>query len=190
MGTERWRLFVAIPIGDALRADLTAAVERWRQRPDLAGLRWTEPASWHVTLAFIGPLEMSAVPDLVGRVTDAAAAHQPMQLRTGGVGGFPSTARARVAWYGVNDPDDRLATLATDVRSAAGVDIDGKFRGHITVARAKREQVDLRSWVRDGEAPPGEVPVDRVQLMRSHLGRGPARYEVLESIAIGVVARV
>ena len=190
MGTDRWRLFVAIPIGYGLRADLRAAVERWRQRPDLAGLRWTDPGSWHVTLAFIGPVEMSAVPDLIGRLTDAAAVHQPMRLRAGGVGGFPSAARARVAWYGLYDPDDRLATLATDVRSAAGVDIEGEFRAHITVGRAKREQVDLRAWVREGEAPLGDVAVDRVELMRSHLGRAPAGYEVLGSIAIGAVARV
>ena len=64
MSDERWRCFVAVPIGEALRRDLAAAVEGWRIRPDLAGLRWTEPQSWHVTLAFLGPIEASSVTGL------------------------------------------------------------------------------------------------------------------------------
>ena len=189
MLTERWRLFVAVPIGDELRGDLAEAVERWRQRPDLAGLRWTDPATWHLTLAFMGPVEPSAVPGLVARLTDAAAVHAPMDLRTGGVGGFPSASRSRVAWYGVADPDGGLAALAADVRGAAGVDAEAAFRGHITLARARREPVDLSGWVRDASAPVGELAIGRVEPMRSHLG-GPVRYELLESIAIGAAARV
>ena len=42
MSVERWRCFVAIPIGEALRADLRAAVEGWRRREDLAGMRWAD----------------------------------------------------------------------------------------------------------------------------------------------------
>jgi RNA 2',3'-cyclic 3'-phosphodiesterase len=189
MATERWRLFVAVPISDDLRRNLAAAVEEWKQRPDLAGLRWTDPASWHVTLAFIGPVEASAVPGLVERVTDVAATHHPMHLRTGGVRGFPSAARSRVAWHGIDDDAGRLAAVATDVRHAVDVDAAVAFRGHITLARSGRAPVDLRAWVREAGAPVLDLTVDRMDLMRSHLGRGLARYEVLKSMQIGAVVR-
>ena len=189
MSDERWRCFVAVPIGEALRRDLAAAVEGWRIRPDLAGLRWTEPQSWHVTLAFLGPIEASSVTGLTARLADAVEPRAPVHLRTGGVGGFPSAARARVAWYGITDLDGALTALAADVRRAAGVETS-EFRGHVTLARARRDPVDLRAWLRDAEAALGELAVDRVDLMRSHLGRGPARYEVLESFTLGVAARV
>ena len=189
MSDERWRCFVAVPIGEALRRDLAAAVEGWRLRPDLAGLRWTDAESWHVTLAFLGPIEASSVTGLTARLADAVEPRAPVHLRTGGVGGFPSAARARVAWYGVADLDDALAALAAGVRRAAGVETS-EFRGHVTLARARRDPVDLRAWVRSAEAPTGELAVDRVHLMRSHPGRGPAQYEVVESFMLGVAAGV
>lgn len=189
MSDERWRCFVAAPIGEELRADLAAAVDEWRARADLAGLRWSDPASWHVTLAFVGPVDPPSVADLSARLDAAAAARAPIHLRTAGVGGFPALARARVAWYGVGDPDGTLAALARDVRREAGVDAD-KFRGHVTLARARGEPVDLRAWIRDADAPSGELVVDHIELMRSHLGRGPARYEVLDALALRVAANV
>lgn len=189
MNTLRWRCFVAVPLGEELRRELAAAVDGWRLWPSVSGLRWTDPASWHVTLAFLGPIEATAIAGLVGRLSASVEDHAPMRLATGGVGGFPSAARARVAWYGVADPHDALADLAADVQRAAGVE-GGQFRAHVTLARARREPVDLRDWARDAESPGGELAVDRVELMRSHLGRGPARYEVLESFVIGAAARV
>jgi 2'-5' RNA ligase len=189
MSDERWRCFVAVPITEALRAELAAAVDEWRARPDLAGLRWSDAASWHVTLAFLGSIEPSVVRDLTARLADAVDGHALMQRPAGGVGGFPSAARSRVAWYGVADPDGALADLAGEVLRASGVE-DAAFRGHVTLARARRGPVDLRAWVQEADAPAGVLTVDRVQLMRSRLGRGPAQYEELESFALGAAARV
>jgi RNA 2',3'-cyclic 3'-phosphodiesterase len=189
MSDERWRCFVAVPLGEPLRRELAAAVDDWRRRPDLAGLRWTDPGSWHVTLAFLGSIEASSITNHVADLADAVDRHAPACLETAGVGGFPSAARARVAWYGVADLDGALAALAADVRRAAGVE-SSEFRGHVTLARTRRDPVDLRAWVRDAEAPAGELAVDRVELMRSHLGRRPARYEVVESFSLGDAARV
>jgi 2'-5' RNA ligase len=189
MDPERWRCFVAVPLGEELRRELAAAVDGWRLRADLAGLRWTDPSSWHVTLAFLGPVDRSWVSDLATCLAGVVAGHAPMQVRTAGVGGFPSVARARVAWYGVTDAGGSLRALADDVRRAAGAE-GGAFRAHVTLGRSMHSALDLRGWVREAGAPAGQLVVDRVDLMRSHLGRGPAHYELLESLAVGVAARV
>ena len=62
--TEAWRCFVAIPISDELRAAIASAVDRWRSTDAPLGLRWTDPASWHVTLAFMGATDPRSVPRL------------------------------------------------------------------------------------------------------------------------------
>ena len=98
MSAERWRCFVAIPIGDALREDLRTAVAGWRDHDDLAGLRWTDADAWHVTLAFLGSIDAASVPEVVGRLATVAEAHPATRSTTGGLGGFPTPARARVAW--------------------------------------------------------------------------------------------
>ncbi|MGH2356932.1 MAG: RNA 2',3'-cyclic phosphodiesterase [Candidatus Limnocylindria bacterium] len=189
-GVERpWRLFVAVPLDEELRAALAAAVDAWRSRPGADGLRWTNPDGWHVTLAFLGATEASRVPALLSGLERAAGESPAFTLETGGIGGFPSARRARVAWYGVADPERRLRALAASVRRELKVE-PGPFRGHLTLARARdRDGVDLTGWLRPDEAPEGTLAVDRLVLYRSHLGRGPAQYEVVAEAPLGAMVR-
>jgi 2'-5' RNA ligase len=187
--SDRWRCFVAVPIGEELREALAGAVEAWRARADLAGLRWTDPAGWHLTLAFLGPTGSDAIPGLVGALERVAPGHAPLRLATGGLGAFPSRAHARVAWYGVADPERRLTALAREVTPAVGLEGDARFRAHVTLARARSEPIDARPWLEGAAAPAGELVVDRMELMRSHLGRGPAHYETLATVPLGVLSR-
>ena len=189
MSEAPWRCFVAVPLADELRARLAAAVAGWCRLPELAAMRWAEPESWHVTLAFLGATEPERVPAVAAALAATAAEHEPWTAGTGGVGVFPSASSARVAWYGVSDSDGRFARLAADVRAALEMEDAGRFRPHVTLARRRREPVDLRAWVAAAAAPEGTLPVARIELMRSHLGRGPARYETLATTTLGASSR-
>jgi 2'-5' RNA ligase len=188
--SERWRCFVALPIGDELREALAVTVEAWHDRPELPGLRWTDHESWHVTLAFLGHRPAEEVSRIAATLQDVTARHGPMELSGGKMGAFPSAARARVVWYGIVNADGSLKHLARELRAALDVDTAQPFRPHITIARAKREPVDLRSFLAGERGPSMIWRATRVDLMRSHLGRGPARYELIESAALGAVSRV
>lgn len=183
--TESWRCFVAVPVGDEFRAAFASSVGEWGRRPDLEGLRWSEPDAWHLTLAFLGDIPAADVPRLTGALEACCRSHDVGELHPSGLGGFRSASRARVAWCGVADPFGRLRALAHAVREALGLEVE-PFRAHVTLARARSAPVDLRHWVASTHAPQLRIPLDRVELMRSQLGRGPARYEVLGSISLGV----
>jgi 2'-5' RNA ligase len=187
-----WRCFVAVPIGEELRADLTAAVERLRDAdPERdAAFRWTDPQGWHVTLAFLGSTPADAVPRIIEAMRTAAAGVGPFGLATGGLGAFPSPRRARVIWYRVADPERGLRGLARAVRGALHLEDGSAFRAHLTLARAR---ADRGSPLDDGllaaDLPSGEIVVDRLVLYRSHRGRGPAQYESLADVPLsGAVA--
>jgi 2'-5' RNA ligase len=181
-----WRCFLAVPLGDELRVDLAAAIEVWRDRPDCAGLRWTDPDAWHLTLAFIGDVEPMRVEALSTAISAALEPDAAMTLATGGVGAFPRPARANVAWYGIADPDGALAGLAGAVRRSLRMAPDPQpYRAHVTLARTRGGgRANLRAWVREADPPVGQIEVDRIDLMRSHLGSGPPRYEVLSTIRL------
>ncbi len=183
--TDAWRCFVSVPIPDGLRASLGEAVDGWRSRPDLAGLRWTDPNAWHLTLAFLGATDPGAVDRLGARLASIAAGHRRFDLPTGGLGGFPSDGRARVAWYGIEDPDGRLRSLADDVGRGVDLEADRQFTAHLTLGRTGRDRLDLRPWIREADAPRGTLKVASIELMRSHPGRGPGRYESLASARLG-----
>lgn len=185
MTDARWRCFVAVPIGEGLRAHLRAAVDGWRH---VEALRWTDPDSWHVTLAFLGPIEPASVPGVIERLAAVTEKHEGLSLRSEGLGAFPSPARARVAWYGIEDEQAQLARLAVHVTAALDLEAPQPFRPHITMARARRRPVDLRSWLANASAPEGVLEVSQLDLMRSHIGGGPARYETLAMIPLGVPA--
>lgn len=184
MPEERWRCFVAVPISDELRTALHEYVAELRQLPWADGWRWTDPAGWHVTLAFLGDIAPSSVPEIAKALREVAARRSVFTVPTGGFGVFPSSQRPRVLWYGVDDPSGQLAALATDVRAALHV-VHSPFRGHITVAR-KRDRghaaVIAHGLVRVG-APSYEVDVDSLILHRTSLGKN-SQYELVRKTQI------
>ena len=182
--TGRWRCFVAAPIPPGLRASLADAVVPWGTD---AALRWSAPESWHLTLAFLGEVDPATVGEVRARVWEVAGRHEPMRLGAGGIGAFPSASRARLIWYGVEDPDGRLAGLAGDLADALGLDARSPFRAHVTLARVRRGSVDLRGWLAEASAsaPTGTLNVRQLELMRSHLGQGAPRYETLATMELG-----
>ena len=183
--SDAWRCFVAVSLGDELRATLAASVAAWKGHDDLAGLRWSDPPGWHLTLAFLGDIDAGSVGDVADALRAVGAGHRPMTLDTGGLGGFPSAARARVAWYGVEDRGGRLRHLADDVGVAVDLEPDRPFNAHVTLGRARGAAIDLRGWIGRADPPSGRLRVERIELMRSHVDRGPAHYETLASVPLG-----
>ena len=184
--TERWRCFVAVPLDTSVRDTLEQARDAWIGRPDLGGLRWSDPSAWHLTLAFLGNVDAASVQEVIASVRRVAERHAPLRLPAGGLGAFPTPARARVAWYAIGDPASHLAALARELGSALGVEVGDPFRPHITLARARREPADLRGSLAEAAdvAPSTTVAATAIELMRSHLGGGPAAYETLATIPL------
>lgn len=183
---ETWRCFVAVPLGDDLRRDLAATVAEWRAHASNPDLRWTDPAGWHVTLRFLGGVDPDSIPGLVDELRLTTADLVRFEVEGGGLGTFPNAAHARSVWYAIADPDDRLTALAT----AVGTE-DQPFRPHVTLGRPRdRGGAWLTEWMAGRTVPGSVIVVERIELMRSHLGSGPARYEVLASLPLGGAASV
>ena len=175
---ETWRLFVAVPLPWALRGAL-AEQPAPLQGSAPEGIRWTDPASWHVTLAFLGDTDPARVPDLVAALRTAVAPLPAFTAQIGGLGVFPNPGTARVVWLGV-DGGDALRHLAAVVADACGIDRAEPFRAHLTVARLRRR---TSPPCLDGEAQRvrRSLPVREVRLMRSRAGARQTRYVVLDN---------
>jgi RNA 2',3'-cyclic 3'-phosphodiesterase len=184
--TETWRCFVAVPLNEQVQAALSATVTAWRQEAPVQAMRWAEPDGWHVTLAFLGDVDPSDIAAVSETLRGVAGAHQPTEVGTGRLGAFPRSSSARVLWYGVADPDGALARLAGALAAALRVPSEEPFRPHVTLARARRRAVDLRGWIERASesAPAGRMAVESINLMRSHLGGGPAEYEALATVPL------
>lgn len=178
------RRFVALPVPDEPRAALDAAVASLRARSPR--WRWTDPAGWHVTLAFLGEVDDDAAGEAVEVVRTAVAAGiVPLTLRFGAAGRFGS----RVLWAGLDDdPAGSVAALGARVQTgleAAGLPVDRKpVRPHLTLARARSEAPITSEAPAMLSLPDVAWVCRRAELWVSHLDDGPARYTVDASIPL------
>ncbi len=184
---ERWRVFLAIEVPDAVREGLKEPLSALR--PLSESLRINPVERMHLTLHFLGHLPRTDVEHLPQALAPVVSRHQCFCLAAQGVGAFPGIGRPRVVWAGIAGADlPRLIALQAELGGglrAAGVTVEDRFSAHLTLARVRRplrapERTALRDWsARWGAASFGDVPVDQVRLMRSQLGGGPARYTTL-----------
>jgi RNA 2',3'-cyclic 3'-phosphodiesterase len=185
---ERWRVFLAIEIPEAVREALTGPLEALRPLHESIRINPTE--RMHLTLHFLGHLPPLVVEQMQPALATVVVRHHRFRIAAQGVGAFPAIARPRVLWAGITGADlPRLNALQAELVDAlrtAGVTVEGeRFHPHLTLGRVRRplkppERALLREWsVRWGAAAFGEVPVDQVRLMRSQLGGGPPRYTTL-----------
>ncbi len=185
------RLFVAVelpePWREAARA-ARAAIERGVGAPVSTSLRWVDPALMHVTMRFLGEVGEAGLAPLqqaLSRVVPPV----DVDLMLDGAGTFGPAARTEVVWLGVGGDADGLRALAARVEAAvvaAGLPPEERaFRAHLTLARLRRRASrDERRAVARVVAglvasPPAPFRARSVALVRSQLGRGGPRYEVL-----------
>jgi RNA 2',3'-cyclic 3'-phosphodiesterase len=178
------RLFVAIALPDSAASELDAVVGP--QRSTWPGLRWTGLDAWHLTLAFLGEVDPGLTGKLAVRLERAAARHPRLALSLGGAGAFPSPAKARVLWTGVQGDRQGLGALAASV--AAGTRRAGappaaearRYQPHLTLARC-RTPADVRPLVSELTGFAGTPWVaGEIYLIHSRLQQTP-RYETLGS---------
>jgi len=180
-----WRCFVAVPLPAGLRTDLADWVAAVRTANELdADWRWTDPDGWHITLAFLGATPPEAVAGLLERLAHDLHSREAFTVAAGGFGAFPSRSHARVLWYGIRDAGGRLGDLAAAVRATTGIDDEARFRPHVTLARARDRRGTTVPSLPVETMPAVDIPVRDLELMRSHLGHGPARYESLGHIPL------
>ncbi|GAA4225817.1 2'-5' RNA ligase [Streptosporangium album] len=184
------RLFVGLPLPRWVRDELAGALGP--HRAAWPGLRWPDPETWHVTLAFLGEVPEEVRPDLETRLARAASRHAPMTLSLVGAGAFPSARRARVFWTGLYGPRLRLVRLAGSLGAGAeragAVQTDRRpLRPHLTLARS-RTDVDLSRLVEDfGPFAGSSWEAGEVHLVRSHLG-AVVRYETVATYPLAARA--
>jgi 2'-5' RNA ligase len=167
------RLFVAVwPPAEVTQA--LASLDR----PDRRGLRWTTPDQWHVTLRFLGSMEDAEEGKraLDGAVP-VAAPGQPVAIAGPAVAPLgPSILCVPVA--GLED------IAASVVAATAGIGErppERPFRGHITLARARRG-VDVRALA--GQPFSAAWPVTELTLVASETRPSGARYRVVAGYAV------
>ena len=134
------RTFIAIEMPAKVKDLIASRVERLKALVP-RGIKWVDPKTCHLTLAFLGNVPNDRLPTLFRIMDTVAADSPPLHLKTGLLGVFPNPNRPRVIWLGLEGDTQLLAV--TQHRLQDALETDGfpreqrAFKPHITLGRAR-----------------------------------------------------
>ncbi|MGB9408545.1 MAG: RNA 2',3'-cyclic phosphodiesterase [Terracidiphilus sp.] len=178
------RLFVGIPLAAAVIEELRAAAVRLHSAGE--GLRWQAPASWHITLQFLGNTSEEQLACVVERLRTLHSPPVPVCLE-----GLDCFDRAGILIAGVRLTPELLllqerVTAAT--QPCGFVPEARSYQPHITLARSKGKRRDLAKLKAKLLHPPkfSRFVAQEFLLYESFLAPAGARYEVRERFPLDV----
>jgi len=180
-----WRLFVAIALPEAVKEEIEKVQSEMRTALPGNFVRWTKREQFHLTLKFLGNVAEARVGELSDSLRKASGPFEAMRLKAERIGFFPDMRYPRVAWVWVHDEKELLPRLQQAIELAAqrftAERAEKNFTGHVTLARIqgiKRPQAELLSKfaLEMTDRCFGEWAADKVELIRSELSSGGARY--------------
>jgi 2'-5' RNA ligase len=132
------RAFCGIPLDGSTREFIRDQTLELRRNFD--SVRWVSPDQWHITLAFCGNISTEQSHTLSKALESIHTC--PIRVRFCRLGAFPSLRRARVVWFGLDDPDGELAALQERVHRCSrelGHHLEARpFHPHVTLGRTRR----------------------------------------------------
>jgi len=186
------RCFLALTLPESVARTLVSARKRFLiEAPGWAGEKWVATPNLHVTVAFLGDLDDSAVRAAGRRLTEAASGVPTFDLALGGVAAVPSPRAATMLWATLDDAEGRLVTLRDVLMTAfpqVGVDARRPLRPHVTLVRARSARcaeagplaAASASLEAAGKEPDGVVSVRSATLFSSTLRpAGPEYREIM-----------
>lgn len=183
------RLFVAIPVRPPVEGALKDLLSRWS-----AGgwpVKWVRAEGLHLTLKFLGSVEDARVETVTRSLAGAVAGTLSLSFTLTELGGFPSLAKARVLWAGLESeaPLELLVHRVERSCEELGFPVEGRpFRPHVTLGRLRegnRLPPDAIQEIESVRLNPVSFTSDQVILYESLPGAGGSRYQARATFPLG-----
>jgi len=173
------KIFISLNIPERDRKRLARLAEKWHNLP----IKWTKEANLHITLAFLGFVLESDLPEICQKVALAARKSTIFDLEFDEISLFPSAEEPRAVAL-IGRPSEELKTLVNDLEAELGISYAPRksFRAHVTLGRVRKNKwAGLETEPRILEKFAINLPVDTVDIMASDFDGEEGEYVVLES---------
>jgi len=178
------RAFIAIELAHHIRKELAQIRNRGMIKG--RGIRWVKPESIHLTLKFLGNIDLETVHNVTRAMRNASQNLEPFDIELGGFGCFPKKGKPRVFWIGVTPSNSALEVLfrrmEEDLEEIGFKKEKRAFSPHITLARIKGNLEE--GPVDRGSTVIGEQEVPEIVLFQSELKPSGAVYVPLAKVPL------
>ncbi len=175
MTTGHARVFIAVDLPDSVKSEVGKVIAQIDSL-EVQGARTARSQGLHLTLRFLGDVELDKIPGIKSSMDAAAAESEPFDLALAGAGAFPNKANPRTLWVGVRGDLERLKTLKSDLdRALETADFPRsreRFTPHVTIARLRdrvppRERQRVMETLNASLTSPLNLRVDSITLMQT-----------------------
>jgi len=181
---ETIRIFIAVELPQEIQDRLGRLQSDFKaSMPDV---RWTKYSNIHLTLKFLGDVQISRIDKISEALREVAVKFSPFKMNLAGMGAFPNSRRPRIVWVGVEKGFDELVEIANSIEGSMkrlGFPREKRrFSPHLTVGRIRRltnpaAMTEALDKARVGEL--GEFTVERISLIKSQLDPAGSIYTTL-----------
>src|SRR5260370_402974 len=112
---EKQRLFVAVVLDGDLAENCQKMIEQLKQGANRVRVNWTPCEDLHVTLKFLGNVDVEKIPAIEEVLINAASIRASREIQINDLGTFPGEGPIQTIWAGVTDPNYLLRDLAAEL---------------------------------------------------------------------------
>jgi 2'-5' RNA ligase len=192
--TQKLRLFTAVFPPPEIVQQLRQVEPKFSAVVGGRAIRWPAPDQIHLTLNFLGGVEIGRVPLIEAAMQAVCQQSAACSLAVTGSGCFPDSQHPKIIWAGLAGELVLLEALKKALDRALEpigyAPEDRPFLPHLTLARVARLNALERRRVGEviallRETQFGQWRVERVELMQSVLLPTGAKYTALRSFPLG-----
>lgn len=173
------KIFISLDIPERDRKRLARLAEKWHDLP----VKWTRANNLHITLAFLGFIMETDLPEICQKVAVAAQKNTIFDLEFDEISLFPSVEEPQAIAL-IGRPSTELKNLVNDLEDALGIAYAPRksFRPHLTLGRIRKNKwAEMEEEPRILEKFRVNLPVDAIEIMASDFDGETGEYAVLES---------
>ncbi len=188
---EHWRVFCAIDIPANVRQRIGEHISELKKLVPDASVSWTRTDNTHLTLKFLGNIPVAAVERVSGAASRAVSEVRPFEINVTGAGSFPAHGQPRILWVGLEDSEQKLASVQKRLEEELfeeGFPKEARaFHPHLTIARIRRPQHarTLAAVHRNLGFESISIRVDELLVVRSELHPSGSQYTVISRHPLG-----
>ncbi|MEI7891342.1 MAG: RNA 2',3'-cyclic phosphodiesterase [bacterium] len=173
---QKKKVFVEINVANALKKRLFQLVSKWEDLP----IKWMKEENLHITVAFVGYVDESVLPDICEKVGAAVEEFESFDLEFNSIELGPDKNDPKMVVL-TGSPCVELGLLNEAVENALGMrpQTHKEFRPHITLGRIRKikwDELEVKPEI--SEKINVSMTVDLVSIMESK--GGGAEYVSLE----------
>jgi RNA 2',3'-cyclic 3'-phosphodiesterase len=183
------RTFIAVAPDGATLAQLQRSTSDLRTR--LPDLRWNLPDQMHLTLKFLGDVNVLLLPEVCDRMRKACETVEPFAIEFRGLGTFPKGKPPRIVWAGIAEGLQPLRELHQRLDKQLydlGIPRENRnFTPHLTLARVGRDadaQLVAESIEQVSQRIALRCEVNEVLLLASIKEQGKLIYDTIDGVEL------